>query len=213
MPSTHNGDKPWDTSDVDKWKKEPFRREDLPGGSFLEESSFATLFPKYREAYLREAWPLVTKALEQHGIACTLDLVEGCMTVNTTRRTFDPAVVLAARDLIRLLARSVPAPEAIKVLRDDVFCDVVKIRGLVRNRDKFVKRRQRLLGPGGSTLKALCLLTDTYILIQGSTVSVMGGIRGIKDVRLVVEETMCVASPLVACSSATAGAWLTFASL
>lgn len=32
--------------------------------SLLEESSFATMFPRYREQYLREIWPAVTKELD-----------------------------------------------------------------------------------------------------------------------------------------------------
>jgi len=85
MPSTNNKDKPWDTEDVDKWKVEPFSVADNAGGTFAEESSFSVLFPKYRELYLKTSWPLITRALEKHGISCTLDMVEGCMTVKTTR--------------------------------------------------------------------------------------------------------------------------------
>ena len=85
MPSTHKKDKPWDTDDIDKWKVDPFKKEES-SGPFLEESSFMTLFPKYRERYLKDSWPLVTKALDKHGINATLDLVEGSMTVKTTRK-------------------------------------------------------------------------------------------------------------------------------
>ncbi|KAI1811743.1 ribosomal RNA assembly protein KRR1 [Poronia punctata] len=190
MPSTHNHDKPWDTEDIDKWKVEPFKPEDNVGGTLAEESSFIVLFPKYREVYLREAWPGVTKALKNVGIACTLDLVNGSMEVKTTKKTWDPAAILKARDLIKLLARSVPAPEALRILQDDVAADVIKIRNLVNNKEKFVKRRQRLLGPNAATLKALQLLTNTYIQVQGNTVSAIGGYKGLKEVRRVVEDTM-----------------------
>ncbi len=167
-----------------------FTPEDNAAGTFAEESSFVTLFPKYREVYLREAWPMITRSLEKFGIACTLDLVEGSMTIKTTRKTYDPASILNARDLIKLLSRSVPAPQAVKILEDDVAADIIKIRNLVRNKERFVKRRQRILGPNGTTLKALELLTQTYILVQGNTVSAMGPFRGLKEVRRVVEDCM-----------------------
>ncbi|KAF2727666.1 eukaryotic type KH-domain (KH-domain type I) [Polyplosphaeria fusca] len=195
MPSTHNVEKPWDTDDIDKWNIEAFKPEHNPH-AFLEESSFATLFPKYREQYLRSSWPSITKTLEKFGIACTLDLVEGSMTVKTTRKTYDPAAILKARDLIKLLARSVPTPQAVTIMEDDKACDVIKVRGLVRNKERFVKRRQRLLGPSGSTLKAIQLLTNTYILVQGNTVSVMGGYKDLKTVRRIVEETFANVHPI-----------------
>ncbi|CEP64263.1 ribosome biosynthesis protein KRR1 LALA0_S11e00166g [Lachancea lanzarotensis] len=197
MPSTHNKDKPWDTPDIDKWTIAEFLPEDNASGlPFSEESSFMTLFPKYREVYLRSVWNDVTRALDKFHVSCVLDLVEGSMTVKTTRKTFDPAVILKARDLIKLLARSVPFPQAVKILQDDMACDVIKIGNFVSNKERFVKRRQRLVGPNGNTLKALELLTKCYVLVQGNTVSAMGPFKGLKEVRRVVEDCMKNVHPI-----------------
>ncbi|XP_021737670.1 KRR1 small subunit processome component homolog [Chenopodium quinoa] len=183
----HDKDKPWDDPSIDHWKIEKFDPSWNESG-LLDVSSFSTIFPQYREKYLQDVWPTVKAALREHGISCELNLVEGTMTVSTTRKTRDPYIIVKSRDLIKLLSRSVPAPQAIKILDDEMQCDIIKIGNLVRNKARFVKRRQHLLGPNNSTLKALEILTGCYILVQGNTVAAMGSFKGLKQVRRIVED-------------------------
>lgn len=183
---------PLSTEPVDNaWqlKIPEFKQENNPHG-LLEESSFATLFPKYREKYLREYWPLVQKTLDEYKLKAELDLIEGSMVVKTTRKTWDPYIIVKARDMIKLMARSVPYEQAKRVLDDEIGCDIIKIGNLVKKKEKFVKRRQRLIGPNGATLKSIELLTDCYVLVQGTTVSALGPYKGLQQVRDIVIDTM-----------------------
>ncbi|EIW68601.1 hypothetical protein TREMEDRAFT_31674 [Tremella mesenterica DSM 1558] len=187
----HRKEKPWDTDDIDHWKIDPFPPPPVTSHTpFAEESSFSLLFPKYREPKLRTWWGEITSKLKTVELDCELDLVQGKMTVKTTRKTWDPYVVLKGRDMLKLLARGVDPPQVYKILQDDIACDVIPIGGLVRNKERFVKRRARILGPNGSTLKAIELLTECYVLVQGNTVSAMGSYKGLKEVRRIIVDCM-----------------------
>ncbi|GIQ87700.1 ribosomal RNA assembly KRR1, partial [Kipferlia bialata] len=118
---------------IDYWAAIPFTEEDNKGGPLLEESSFEVLYPQYREDYLRSIMGELKGFLDGYGIQIELNIPEGRMRVNTTNKTWDPYAIINARDLMILLARSMPLETARTVFNDDVYCDVIKIKGAVNN--------------------------------------------------------------------------------
>lgn len=87
------------------------------------------------------------------------------MTVKTTKKTWDPYAIIKAWDVIKLLSRSVPYEVCLKLLEDETYCDIIKIKNLVSKKEKFIARRQRLIGPDNQTIKALEILTNCYIMV------------------------------------------------
>lgn len=180
-----------DTSAPSWLKGGAYTEEDNPNG-LSDHSDFIILFPQSREQYLKENFASIESTLSgsPYFLKTTLNAKDGKLVVETTDKTFDPFVIFKGRDYLHLLARGVTIQQAKRVLEDDVFSEVIKIGNLCRNKEVFTKRRQRLFGPDGSTLKALEILTGCYLFIQGKTVSVIGQVQGIKLARQIITDCM-----------------------
>jgi len=70
------------------------------------------------------------------------------MTVRTTKKTFDPYSIIKARDVIKLISRSVPFHQALKVMEDNITSEVIKIRYNKLNLDHLFEIKKDLLNGG-----------------------------------------------------------------
>ncbi|TNJ28994.1 Ribosomal RNA assembly protein KRR1 [Giardia muris] len=173
------------------WKEPRLVREENKPSPLLEESSFSTLFPAYREPYLTSIWPRFSAFLrDEHGISAELDLRRGSITIRTTKETWDPTSILCARHAVWMLARSMPLDLALRCFDYETECDIIRIKNLASTKEMFVKRRGRLVGPNGQTVRAIELLTGTRLVVQGTTVSVIGPSQGVTTVRNIVTDCM-----------------------
>ncbi|XP_068343055.1 KRR1 small subunit processome component-like [Pyrus communis] len=134
-----------------------------PSSNFF---SFSAHFPKDKEKYVQEAWPMVKSALEFYDISCSLDLVEGSMTISALRWHVSEVIFIQARIVLFLFSTStVSAPEEL-----------------------FPELKAFLVGPNCSYLKALQELTSCFVVVHDDVVFAKGSFNGLRIVRMVVED-------------------------
>ena len=153
-------------------------------------SKFSITFPKYQEKNLMEKLFIIQRILRFYNINVDLKLKKCEIIISTTNQTTDPYSILNARDFLKLISRGVPIHQAAQIFDEHVFCDIIKISGFIRNKKIFLNRRKRIIGNNGSTVKVIELLTKSYILVQGNTVSCMGNFKNIKFCRKIIEDCM-----------------------
>ncbi|KAF2353849.1 K domain type 1 [Trinorchestia longiramus] len=172
-----------------------FKKGDMRHG-LVEMTSFSVNFPEYREHYLKKSLPILEKIMKEHNIKVLLDSPKGQISVITTKDTWDPYAIMLARDVIKLISRHVSIEKAVRVFDEGITSEIMKIKGICRDKEIFIKRRNRLLGRDCTTLLALEQLTDCSVTVQGGTVAIIGPYKGVLKVMSVVKDCMSNVHPL-----------------
>ncbi|KAH9411644.1 RNA-binding protein [Ordospora pajunii] len=163
---------------------------------FMEVSCEEVMFPKYRVKYIEQTEKYIVLALEKKKISCAIDFERNVISVLTNASTRDPFIFIKAVNFVKLVGRGVGVEEAMKVLEDECFCEVIDIKSLAGSEKVFEKRRDRLIGPKEMTLEAIRKVTGCYVLVHGKTVSVIGSFRGVEEVKEVVTKCMDNVHPI-----------------
>lgn len=70
---------------------------------------------------MNEIWPHLDNLLTSRGIKAEINAKERIITVATTEKTRDPYVIIRARDMVKLISRSVPFVDARRVVTGESY--------------------------------------------------------------------------------------------
>merc|ERR1712131_431275 len=127
--------------------------------------------------YLKSVEKYLEKAISAKKVEFSINYENCTMYVKTNDKTRDPYIIIKAHELINLVAKGMQLVDAIEILKDDVFSEIVQIDQLVKDQKTLENRRNRLVNP--KVLKALQLLSKTKITVSNKHVCIIGCNRGI----------------------------------
>lgn len=144
--------------------------------------------PKERVGVLIGPSGKVRKQLEEStGVRLEIDSEEGEVTVDTTGAE-DPALGLAAADVVQAIGRGFSPERALRLLQEGMRLEVFDIRDFVGKSQEQVRRmRARLIGTKGKTRRIFEELTGVSMSIYGNTVALIGDLLPLDVARRGVE--------------------------
>lgn len=114
-----------------------------------------------------------TKKMLQELSGLGLEVSKDGMVVINKDNTGDPLMELKVADVVKAIGRGFNPDDAMRLLDDDEYLDIVDLKECVS--DRQMKRvRGRLIGKGGKTREIIEDLTLCDMIIYGNTVGLIG---------------------------------------
>ena len=102
--------------------------------------------------------------------------------------TAEPFEELTAADIVKAIGRGFSPKDALSLLKnDETIFDLIDLKRLSRNENDMKRHKSRLIGKNGRTRATMEELTNTKIVIYGSTVGIIGLYLQVELVRSAVE--------------------------
>ncbi len=153
--------------------------------SFSTESSQFLRIPLKRIGAVIGLKGSIRKEIEEKTLSIIIiDSDTGEVEIRPKKELKDPVQLFKARDIVKAIGRGFSSIQAIKLADDDFYLEVVRLKPFVGNAPNKLRRvRARVIGTKGRTKNTIEELTATFLVVAGSTVSLIGNLDQLKDAR------------------------------
>jgi len=143
--------------------------------------------PKDRLAVLIGPTGSTKKLIEEStGVKLRVDSQSGEVEIVANEK--DALSTYAANNIVKAIARGFSPKNALTLLEDDVFLDVIDVTDFVGEKEKEIAhKRGRVIGSHGSIRKDIEEHCDTMVSVYGKTIALIGRAEGMYKARRAVE--------------------------
>ena len=136
-------------------------------------------------ALIGEGGATLRKIESRANVTIKVDSDNHQVQIENTKSPFEE---LTAADIVKAIGRGFSPKEALLLLKnDETIFDLIDLKPLSRNENDLKRHNTRLIGKHGRTRAIMAELTDTKIVIYGSTVGIIGSYSQVDIVRSAVD--------------------------
>ena len=123
------------------------------------------------------------------GVTLKVDTKLGDVTIIPKTEAIEQGLVgLAARDIVKAIARGFSPEKAMRLTNEDMYLSIVDIRDFAGKERKHVHRiRARIIGTDGKTRRIIEDLSESDLSIYGNTVAIIGDLMSMDASKRAVE--------------------------
>lgn len=157
---------------------------------FLEKSRFKILFSHAIADILKRDEKEIKKLLKDEKVRFEIDYKTRIIHLRTTTKTRDPFIIIECQDFFLLVIRGVSYLEASKIFQNGMTHLIFNLKSVIHDKKVLLNRRNRLIGPDQSILKALRMSTGCFIQIMKKCVCIIGPFKKVLVVEEFIQKTM-----------------------